>query len=67
MRKDSPLAALDAIRAEDLWGVPLITSRQALDGGQLSSWLQVSPEKLNHAGTYNLLFNASLMVEAGVG
>lgn len=67
MRKDSPLAALDAIRAEDLWSVPLISSRQALEGGQLSSWLKIAPEKLRLVGTYNLLFNASLMVEAGTG
>lgn len=67
MRKDSPLAALDAIRAEDLWSVPLISSRQALEGGQLSSWLKIAPEKLRLVGTYNLLFNASLMVESGAG
>ncbi len=67
MRKDSPLAALDAIRAEDLWSVPLICSRQALEGGQLSSWLKIAPEKLRIVGTYNLLFNASLMVESGAG
>ncbi len=67
MRKDSPLAALDAIRAEDLWSVPLISSRQALEGGQLSSWLKIAPEKLRIVGTYNLLFNASLMVESGAG
>ena len=67
MRKDSPLAALDAIRAEDLWSVSLISSRQALEGGQLSSWLKIAPEKLRIVGTYNLLFNASLMVESGAG
>ncbi|HIU18241.1 MAG TPA: LysR family transcriptional regulator [Candidatus Avidesulfovibrio excrementigallinarum] len=67
MRKDSPLAERDAIRAEDLWNVPLICSRQALAGGQLTSWLNRDPEKLNIAGTYNLLFNASIMVEMGAG
>ena len=67
MCKDSPLAALDTIRAEDLWKVPLISSRQALEGGQLSCWLMIAPEKLILVGTYNLLFNVSLMVEAGVG
>lgn len=67
MRKDSPLAALDAIRAEDLWNVPLISSRQALAGGQLASWLRIAPEKLRLVGTYNLLFNASILVEAGTG
>lgn len=67
MRKDSPLAALDAIRAEDLWNVPIISSRQAFARGQLSSWLRIAPEKLRLVGTYNLLFNASIMVEAGTG
>ena len=67
MRKDSPLAERNAIRAEDLWSVPLICSRQALVGGQLASWLNREPEKLNIVGTYNLLFNASIMVETGTG
>ena len=67
MRRDSPLAARDAVRAEDLQAVPLIVSRQTLEGGRLSSWLKTTPERLRLAGTYNLLFNASLMVEAGAG
>lgn len=67
MRRDSPLAALDAIQAEDLWNVPLICSRQALEGGQLASWLKADYGKLNLVSSYNLLFNASLLVEAGVG
>ena len=67
MRKDSPLASLDAIQAEELWNVPLICSRQALEGGQLASWLKADYGKLNLVSSYNLLFNASLLVEAGVG
>ena len=67
MRKDSPLAVLDAIRPRDLWEEPLICSQQALEGGQLSSWLKIAPGKLNIVSSYNLLFNASLLVEAGVG
>ena len=67
MRRDSPLAALDAIQAEDLWSVPLICSRQALEGGQLASWLKADYGKLNLVCSYNLLFNASLLVETGVG
>ena len=67
MRKDSPLAAREAIRPEDLWQEPLITSRQAMQGGQLPSWLNISQEKLKVVATYNLLFNASLLVEAGLG
>lgn len=67
MRRDSPLATLEAIQAEDLWDKPLICSRQALEGGQLSSWLKTDYAKLNLVASYNLLFNAALLVEAGVG
>ena len=67
MRKDSPLAALEAIQAENLWDKPLICSRQALEGGQLSSWLKIDYTKLNLVASYNLLFNAALLVQAGLG
>lgn len=67
MRKDCPLASRDAVRAEDLRDMPLICSRQALEGGLLSSWLKADWGKLNLVASYNLLFNASLLVEAGVG
>jgi len=67
MRKDSPLAALDAIQSEDLFGLPLICSRRVMENGQLSSWLKMDSKKLNVVVEYNLLFNASLLVEAGVG
>ncbi len=67
MRRDSPLAVRDSVRAEDLWDMPLICSRQALEGGQLSSWLKTDYTKLNLVASYNLLFNAALLVEVGVG
>ena len=67
MRKDSPLAALDAVQPEDIWPLPLICPRRAMEHGQLSSWLKVDPKRLNVVVLYNLLYNASLLVETGVG
>lgn len=67
MRKDSPLATYDKIRPEDLWDVPMIISRQALVSNEISSWIKKDVEKLNIAATYNLVYNASLMVEEGIG
>lgn len=67
MRRDSPLAVLESIQPEDLWNVPIIVSRQALEGGQLLSWLKADREKLTIVASYNLLFNASLLVEDGIG
>ena len=67
MRKDSPLAELDAVQPEDLYAVPLICPQRILEYGFLSSWLKVDSTMLHLVATYNLLFNASLLVEAGVG
>lgn len=67
MRRDSPLAKLEQIRPEDLWDKPLIISQQELKGGELSTWLKRDLERMNIAATYNLIFNASILVEEGVG
>lgn len=67
MLKDSPLARQETIRPEDLWDKPLIFPRQTMEGNQLSGWLKRDMEKLNVAATYNLLFNASIMVKEGMG
>ena len=67
MRKDSPLAEQDAIRAEDLWDKPLIMPRQASANGDMSVWLKRDISKLNVVMTYDLIFNASLFVKNGIG
>lgn len=71
MRKDSPLAIKDAIQAEDLLNVPIICSRQAikqtLSKNEFSNWFGEDFDKLNVVTTYNLAYNASIMVEEGIG
>lgn len=67
MRKDSPLAAKSSIASEDLLGIPIINSNQAMVRNEMSGWMGGDYEKLNIVATYNLLYNASLMVEEGVG
>ena len=59
MKKDSPLAEKEEIRISDLKDCPLIVSRvsEPLFAGT----------KLNIVATYNLIYNASLMVEDGLG
>lgn len=63
MRKDSPLAQKAYITPEDLWDKPLIISRQYT----AEAWLKRDLSQLKIIATYNLLFNASLMVEEGLG
>lgn len=63
MPKDSPLAEKDVIHWSNLKGLPVIVSRASLPyftgAEDLSS--------LNIVATYNLIYNASLLVEDGLG
>ncbi len=67
MRKDSPLAQKERITPEDLRDKPLIRSKQSLGKSIVTEWFGKSPEELNIVATYNLLYNAALLVEQGFG
>lgn len=67
MRKDSPLAQKETICPKDLWDKPLIVSHQKGDDAYLNQWLGREESELNIVATYNLVFNASLLVDEGLG
>ncbi len=71
MRKDSPLAEKTAILKEDLLDVPLICSRQVISQershNEFADWFGEDFEKLDIVTTFNLVYNAAIMVEAGIG
>ena len=67
MRRDSPLAQKTTVCPDDLWGLPLIISHQRGDDQYLAQWMKRDVSELNVAATYNLVFNASLLVDEGVG
>lgn len=71
LRKDNPLAQKDNIVLDDLAGIPLLASRQmspkySKDSGFLD-WFGDKYNELNITATYNLVYNAAVMVKAGVG
>ncbi|MEB2264335.1 LysR family transcriptional regulator [Priestia megaterium] len=71
MKKDSSLAVKESIQAADLVNVPLICSRQAVkqtfSKNEFADWFGEDFHKLNIVTTYNLAYNAAIMVEEGVG
>ncbi len=67
MRRSSPLAGKEAVSPGDLWDQPLILSRQADNKSSLYRWLGKDPAELHTVATYNLIYNASLMVDEGMG
>lgn len=69
MRTDHPLAQKDSVRMEDVEGVPLLISAQ---GQSMSRNIPLviagfDTSRLNVVCRYNLLFNAAVMVEQGMG
>lgn len=71
LRKDNPLAQKDNIVLDDLAGIPILASRQmspkySKDSGFLD-WFGDKYNELNITATYNLVYNAAVMVKAGVG
>lgn len=71
MLKSSPLAKKEFVTLEDLVSVPILASRQmskkySAESGFLD-WFGDAFEHLNIAVTYNLVYNAAIMVKAGIG
>ncbi|MBE6909805.1 MAG: LysR family transcriptional regulator [Ruminococcaceae bacterium] len=66
MRKDSPLAKKEAVTLDDLYGLPLICSRQWMDQ-DFPRWFERNTEKLQIVATFNLVYNAAVMVREGIG
>lgn len=67
MRADDALAVRATVRPQDLDGLALLCSRQAVTGNELSGWLGREFGELDIVATYNLIHNATYMVEAGMG
>lgn len=70
-RMDNPLALKEKILLQDLINVPILASRQmspkySKESGFLD-WFGDEFEKLNITATYNLVYNAAIMVKAGIG
>lgn len=71
MRKDSPLSNKKNITKRDLLNIPLIISRQVIEteieDNDFSRWFSDTFDNLNITATYNLIYNALIMVSEGMG
>ncbi|MGQ2376531.1 LysR family transcriptional regulator [Companilactobacillus zhachilii] len=65
MRQDEQLASKQTIQSRDLLGRPLIASRQIKHHRDFKKWSQGLYDQYNFIGSYNLIFNASLLVKTG--
>lgn len=66
LRRDHPLAEIEAFAPEDLMDVPLICPRQGLQK-ELTGWFQEKVDRLNIVATCNLAYNGGVMAREGLG
>ena len=67
MRKDSPLAGKEEITFSELADLPLIMPSQTSNRNHLTTFFADEMVEPHIVSTYNLIYNAGLMVEAGIG
>jgi DNA-binding transcriptional LysR family regulator len=67
LKKDDPLAQQAVIPLHELVRRPLILSRQVFRYPEFRKWIGRPQEDLDLRATYNLAYNASLMVREGMG
>lgn len=67
LRTDHPLAQKEAVTQADLHTVPLLVSGDERQSNRVLQSMGLDPEQLTVVGTYNLLYNAALMVREGLG
>ncbi len=66
-RKDSPLAQQRSITFKELSRLPLIMPTQTSNRNKIELYFADRISELNIVATYNLIYNAGLMVEAEIG
>lgn len=66
-RVDGPFAGKTKIEAKDLIGEPILCSSQSYERNEFAGWLQPISKDFHVVGTFNLLYNAYLLAQAGVG
>ncbi len=67
MRKDAPLAARESLSFSELADFPLIMPNQTFNSHRMATYLADAKLEPHTVATYNLIYNAGLMVEAGIG
>ena len=65
--KDSKLAAKEYATPHDLLELPLLSTRRTIVQNEIANWFGQDYEQLDIIATYNLIYNAAIMVEEGIG
>lgn len=66
VKKNSPLADKEVIRPENLADMSLIAPKRSLMRNELSSWFGEYEDSITVISTYNLIYNSTRMLKAGI-
>lgn len=67
MPKDCELARQEVVNIDQLKSLPMIMAEQTFSGHQELEWFGSDYSVMNVVATYNLIYNATFMVEHGIG
>lgn len=67
MRRDDPLAEKEVLLPQDVLPLPLLLPRREIVQDNIAGWFGVKRGGLNVFSSQNLINNAALLVEAGLG
>lgn len=67
LNKSDTLSKKSFITKDDIINKPLIVSRRFLNNSIIEKWFGCKTSKLNIAGSYSLLYNATIMVKENMG
>lgn len=67
VRRDDPLAQKDFIKKEDILPRRLIMPRREIVQDHIAGWFGVEKNQLDIFASHNLINNAALLIEAGLG
>lgn len=67
VRADSPLAEKASVRPEDLVGIPLLMVKRPYMRNEMAHWFGEYYDQIEVVSTYNLIYNAAMMVKNDVG
>lgn len=67
LRTDSPLAEKAVIHPQDLIGTPLLMVKRPYFQNELTNWFGAAYEQMEIVATYNLIYNAAIMVQNQMG
>lgn len=65
--KDSAIAKKDYVTPQDLQKLPLLIGHRQIVQNELAHWMGMNVQDLNIVATYDLIYNAAILVEKGLG